>query len=119
MSVSTSNSSWLKHAPPTLFGAVMGVTGLGLAWRKANEVLGLPEWPSHLFLAISGMNFIGSTILYMIKFVRYPDDVPADTYHPIQSNFFFSLFNCLYAASVSYFAFQSPMGKNCFFWYGR
>ena len=37
--------SRLEYIPVGLFGSVMGLTGLSIAWRLARERYGLPEWP--------------------------------------------------------------------------
>ena len=40
-------SRWrLDYLPVGLFGSVMGLTGLSVAWRLAQERYGLPGWPS-------------------------------------------------------------------------
>jgi tellurite resistance protein len=115
MSDSTLSSSWLEHVPPTLFGAVMGITGLGLAWRKANEVLGLPEWPSTFFLVIGGIVFTATTILYMIKSIRHPDAVRSDTYHPVKSNFFSAFSIAFMLQAIAILPFNPQWAEIVFF----
>jgi len=79
---------WLAHVPVPLFAVVMGVEGLGLAWRKASEAFGLPPG-IHLALCLFGAAcFVAIALLYLAKAVRHPDMVVGELNHPIRSNFF-------------------------------
>ncbi len=86
--VPPSREPWLKHVPAPLFAVVMGVCGLGLAWRKAHAVLGVPETVSEAALAAAAAVFLAITALYAAKAVRFPDAVAAEFTHPIRANFF-------------------------------
>jgi tellurite resistance protein len=41
---SADNAAGLAYLPVSLFGSVMGLCGLALAWRLAATEFGLPEW---------------------------------------------------------------------------
>ncbi len=79
---------WLDHVPVPLFAVVMGVSGLGLAWRKAHAVLGVPEAVSHAALAAAALVFVAIALLYAAKAVRCPQAVAAEFAHPVRANFF-------------------------------
>lgn len=49
------SAPWLAYFPPTLFGSVLGITGLGLAWRRAESNFGWSPMPSDLILIIGGI----------------------------------------------------------------
>ncbi len=78
---------WLAHVPVPLFAVVMGVTGLGLAWRKGHEVLGLPAEVGEAVLALGGLFFGLIFLLYLSKALRHPAEFKAEFNHPIRSNF--------------------------------
>jgi len=80
--------SSLPHVPVTIFASVMGLAGLGLAWRKGNAVLGLPDLVSEVFLALAGLAFITALLTYVIKALRHPQAVIGEFNHPVRSAFF-------------------------------
>jgi hypothetical protein len=45
----------LDYLPVSFFGAVMGLTGLSIAWRLAYENFGMPGW-----IAVSALRFAAS-----------------------------------------------------------
>lgn len=81
-------ASPLPHVPVTIFASVMGLAGLGLAWRKGHAVLGLPDMVSEIFLAIAGLAFVAALLTYAIKAMRYPQAVVGEFNHPVRSAFF-------------------------------
>ncbi len=79
---------WLAHVPVPLFAAVMGLGGLGLAWRKSHHVLGVPGAIGETVLVISALVFVAVVGLYLVKIVRHADEVAAEFRHPIRHAFF-------------------------------
>lgn len=84
----TTNHSALSHVPVTIFASVMGLAGLGLAWRKANSVLGFPVEISEVVLIIAGLTFVAATLTYGLKIMRFPQAVIGEFNHPVRSAFF-------------------------------
>ncbi|MEW5729165.1 MAG: SLAC1 anion channel family protein [Pseudomonadota bacterium] len=78
----------LAHVPITIFATVMGVAGLGLAWRKGAPLLGLPAAAGEAILLFSAALFIIVSITYAMKFARFPQAVKGEFNHPIRSSFF-------------------------------
>ena len=79
--------SWLAYFPSLSFGTVMGVTGLGLAWRRAEEMMGWSTLPGDIILLIGALILVLSIPLYGLKMARYPEIFAADIDHPIKSAF--------------------------------
>lgn len=79
---------WLMHVPVPLFAVVMGVTGLGIAWRKAAATLGAPGVVGEAILGLAATLFIAIACLYGIKMLRHPGEVRKEFGHPIRANFF-------------------------------
>lgn len=76
----------LVHFPISFFAVVMGLSGLTLAWRAAgSEILPTASFWLGLFTSLVMM---AVSILYMVKIVRYPEAVIAESRHPIRLNFF-------------------------------
>lgn len=81
----------LRHFPLPLFAVVMGIAGLGLAWREAGRVLGAPVLIGEALLLIATMVFGLVATAYLLKGQRYPAAVAAEFRHPVRSNFIFAI----------------------------
>ncbi len=79
---------WLAHVPIPLFAVVMGLGGLGLAWRKAHEVLAVPSTIADAVLLLAAVCFAAVSVLYTVKAIRYWPEVLADFEHPVRIAFF-------------------------------
>lgn len=78
----------VRHLPVNLFAAVMGLSGLALAWRQAAGQFGAPavigEAIGLFALAVFGV----LAAAYLAKLARHPDAVLAEFRHPVSGNFF-------------------------------
>lgn len=84
----TAADHWLMHVPVPLFAVVMGVTGLGIAWRKAAATLGAPGMVGESVLAVAALLFVAIAGLYGAKALRHPAEVRKEFAHPVRANFF-------------------------------
>ncbi|MDK1492825.1 C4-dicarboxylate ABC transporter, partial [Sinorhizobium sp. 7-81] len=92
-SINVSNSKPLtrrsiSQLPINLFGSVMGITGLSLAWREATHSIGLPGLPGEYIGWLGTFIFLGLAVGYFAKWILHPSHVSSEFSHPIQSNFF-------------------------------
>jgi tellurite resistance protein len=78
----------ISQLPINLFGSVMGITGLSLAWREAAKATGMPAVPGEYVGFLASLIFVSLTAGYAIKWYRHPTSVAAEFAHPVQSNFF-------------------------------
>jgi tellurite resistance protein len=78
----------LKFFPVSFFSMVMGLTGLAIAWHKAEAVFGLQVRMSGALLVLAGVAFVALAVLYLNKLLRYREAVAQELAHPIQLNFF-------------------------------
>jgi tellurite resistance protein len=80
--------SRLRLLPVTFFTMVMGLSGLAIAWRRAESVfhLDVPVSEGPLLLAV--LSLLALLVLYGLKLLRFPDAVRAELAHPVQLNFF-------------------------------
>jgi len=86
--VNPGRATFLARLPVNLFGAVMGLCGLGLAWRKASQVLGAPAVVGEAILLLAGVVFVILGTAYAAKVVRHPPAIAAEFVHPLAGNFF-------------------------------
>ncbi|WP_245987676.1 SLAC1 anion channel family protein [Cohnella lupini] len=78
----------IQNLPVNLFGSVMGISGLALAWRLSHTVFGTPNILSDICGWIAIVAFIVLVFCYAMKAIRYPAKVASEFAHPILGNFF-------------------------------
>jgi tellurite resistance protein len=78
----------VRNLPVNLFGSVMGLSGLALAWRLAHGSLGAPAFVGEAIGAFALGIFVLIALGYLVKLARHPDAVGAEFRHPIAGNFF-------------------------------
>jgi tellurite resistance protein len=106
-----SESARLKNFPIAWFALIMGLSGLTIAWSRAEHVFALEFAVSPVLLGLTAALFALLTALYATKFIKYPQEVLAEFKHPVKLAFVpsFSIsllllsIACLHAApSVSF-----------------
>jgi len=76
------------YLPVSLFGSVMGLTGLSVAWQLAHALYGVPTWLATGIGIVAITAFILLTLGYAVKFATAPDAVHTEFNHPIAGNLF-------------------------------
>ena len=74
----------LDYLPGGLFGSVMGLTGLSVAWHLAGARYGTPGWIATVIAALAVLTFAALLIGYGIKLATAPDAVRAEFRHPVR-----------------------------------
>ncbi len=70
--------------PASLFGMVLGLSGLGQAWRLASKLWGLPVPIGEGVLLLAGLVWAALLISYFVQVVRHPAYVRNEFLHPVQ-----------------------------------
>jgi tellurite resistance protein len=78
----------VQFLPVNLFGSVMGISGLSLAWRQASKLFGTPLVIADMIGILAVIMFITLGIAYISKWVLHPHKVAGEFTHPISGNFF-------------------------------
>ncbi|WP_083749075.1 SLAC1 anion channel family protein [Pelomonas sp. KK5] len=78
----------LAQLPVNLFAAVMGLSGLALAWRLVQAQYGFGGGVAEGVGALAVAVFLGMGLGYLAKVVRHPSVVKAEFGHPVVGNFF-------------------------------
>ena len=78
----------VRNLPVSLFGSVMGLSGLALAWRLAHRSLGAPAFVDEAIGAFAVVVFLLISSGYLTKLVKHPEAVHAEFHHPVAGNFF-------------------------------
>ena len=77
----------LQHFPLPFFAAVMGLSGLAMAFNQAHRVLDLPAAIGRALTFVALGTFIVLAAFYLAKALRHPRAVKADLTHPIRMSF--------------------------------
>ena len=80
--------SQLEYLPVGLFGAVMSLTGLSVAWRLAQARYGGPFWLALVAPTIGIVAIAAFLAGYAVKLLTAFDAVRAEFRHPIAGNLF-------------------------------
>jgi tellurite resistance protein len=67
-----------RRTPPAIFPAIMGLFGLGLAWRRGVVVFGLPNAFCEVILGAVTLLFLFGAVAYMAKVLRRPGVLSED-----------------------------------------
>ena len=78
----------LEALPVGMFAAVMGLTGLSVAWTLAQSRYGAPAWLGETIGLIACAAFVAVAAGYATKAVIAPQAVRAEFRHPIAGNLF-------------------------------
>ncbi|QXQ06819.1 SLAC1 anion channel family protein [Sphingosinicellaceae bacterium] len=78
----------LEYLPVALFGSVMGLSGLSVAWRLAAGRYAAPDWVANAIAVLAVLAFAAVGTAYLVKAVAAPDAVRAEFHHPIAGNLF-------------------------------
>lgn len=76
------------YLPVGLFGSVMGLAGLSVAWRLASARYGITLWLADSVAGVAGVAFVLMACGYLAKLVVAPRIVLAEFRHPIAGNLF-------------------------------
>jgi tellurite resistance protein len=78
----------VKYLPVNLFGAVMGISGLSLAWGSASETLGASAAIAPAIGIVAIVAFALLALGYASKLLLHPQAVRSEFEHPVAGNFF-------------------------------
>ncbi|OOG56499.1 SLAC1 anion channel family protein [Rhodanobacter sp. C03] len=81
----------LDKLPIGLFGSVMGLTGLSIAWRLAHAHFGVPAWIADGIGVVAIAAFVAISLGYAVKLATAPDAVRDEFHHPIAGSLFGTL----------------------------
>ncbi|MFC4808608.1 SLAC1 anion channel family protein [Paenibacillus sp. GCM10023250] len=82
------STSSVQFLPVNLFGSVMGISGLSLAWRQASTLFGTAPIIAEVIGIAAILVFIVLSIGYILKWILYPRKVMNEFTHPVSGNFF-------------------------------
>lgn len=78
----------MAYFPISFFATVMGLSGLTIAWEKAQQVLEINLGISPLMVLITAATFVVLLVLYTYKLIMHRDRVIEELKHPVKISFF-------------------------------
>jgi len=92
----------LAYLPVSFFSTVMGLSGLTIAWEKAQQVWAV-DLPISVFLTVlSVLVFMILLGLYGAKLIKHPQHVLQELKHPVKLSFFPAISISLLLLSVAF-----------------
>ena len=74
-------SEIVGNMPASYFGIVLGLAGLGNAWRGAERTWQLPKFIEDWIYLIAGVVWAVLVVIYVLKALLMPDKLPAVAAH--------------------------------------
>lgn len=109
------SSTRLEHFPISFFAMIMGLSGLTIAWEKAQHVFHLELNTTVLLAPFTAGVFLVFVALYLAKLFRFKAAVIKEIKHPIKINFFPAISISLILLSVAFIQFVPVLSK--IFWF--
>ena len=78
----------IKYFSISFFAIILGLVGLTLAFQKAEEILHLSINISMPLLIITIVAFAIVSFFYVLKMIKYSEEVKQEFNHPIKLKFF-------------------------------
>lgn len=72
--------------PASFFGVVLGLSGLGQAWRVAVQLWGMPTAIGEGVLLVATLVWAGLLAMYVWQAIRRPEIVRSEFQHPVQGS---------------------------------
>src|SRR5258706_16148900 len=73
--------------PAAFFGIVLGLAGLGNAWRAAHQVWQLPALVGEILMALATIVWALLLLLFALKWIFAGKEAVGEAFHPVQCCF--------------------------------
>jgi tellurite resistance protein len=98
-----------KYFPISFFSTILGMAGLAIAFQKAEQILQIPIHVSWYIVIVAVAIFCVVSIMYLVKIIRFKDDVKNEFNHPVKLSFFPTFSISLLLLSIAF------LSENMFF----
>ena len=87
MTATSSTPAPIPCIPASYFGIVLGLAGLGSAWRAAHRVWSLPAVWGELLMLLATIVWVALILVYGVKWILARREALAEAEHPVQCCF--------------------------------
>lgn len=99
----------LKYFPITLFASVMGLAGLSIVLLKIAHVLHFSVLWGEILLYLVCAWFVVLNIIYVLKWIKYPEEVKVEFNHPVRMHFFPAYSICFLLFAIAFLSVYPPV----------
>ncbi|MCB1759517.1 MAG: SLAC1 anion channel family protein [Gammaproteobacteria bacterium] len=104
-------STRLENFPISFFAMVMGLSGLTIAWEKAQHLLGVNLHITTALVVVTTLLFTGLVLIYFSKLLRYREAVSKELSHPVKLNFFPTISISFLLLSIAFLPLSSDISR--------
>jgi len=105
----------LKFFPIMMFAIIMGMGGLSITYEKAGAWLGFPHIIGQVLTYLTTGLFFVIALVYIAKYIKYPQAVKNEFNHPIRINFFAAISISMLMLAIMYKEINTTISMA--FWY--
>ncbi len=98
----TTQNNRLENFPISFFSVIMGLSGLTIAWEKAQSVYAVHLGITPFLVGITTIVFVILLVLYGIKFAKHTSSVKKELAHPVKLSFFPSISISFLLLAIAY-----------------
>lgn len=109
--VLTQPNSRLAFFPISFFAMVMGLSGLTIAWEKAQHVFHMDLGISPFLVGLTAAIFVAFAIAYATKALMYRESVRKEIGHPVKLSFFPTISISLLLLAVAFMEFDTGLSR--------
>ena len=73
-----------KRTPASFFGMILGLAGMGQAWRSASAVWETPSWIAEIILLLASLVWAALLWSFLVQTASHPQDIRKEAEHPVQ-----------------------------------
>jgi tellurite resistance protein len=73
-----------KRIPASFFGMILGLSGIGQAWRAASSLWGTPPWIAETILLLASLVWATLLLGFIAQTIAHPQDTRKEAVHPVQ-----------------------------------
>ncbi len=92
----------IKYFPVSFFSMILGLAGFTIAFQKVEEVFKFSTHFSQYVLFFTATIFVILAISYLIKFLKYKNEVREEFNHPVKLSFFPTISISLLLLSIAF-----------------
>jgi len=101
----------IKYFPVSFFSMILGLAGFTIAAQKAEQILKIPINLSYPILIITLVFFGIIFTIYLVKIIRFKDEVKKEFNHPIKLSFFPTFSISLLLLSIAFLSINLIISK--------
>lgn len=101
----------IKYFPVSFFSMILGMVGFTIAFQKVEQILQAPIHFSLYILILTLVFFVFISIIYLVKIIRFKDDVKNEFNHPVKLSFFPTFSISLLLLSIAFLPISMFISK--------